>query len=341
MPFTAKAKQTVRRALLRCRWSLFLTRLPFRSSSSPVLKAFQISEPGSRPDTVWLRNVPGEWFGIKHKPNKQSYAGRAAPLRRAMIKFGPISRIHVQTLRRHGSPFMYPKAVSRKRGAQKKAAARTAKAADGDSDSSTDADTPSTQDEYVVFDAWIQYATYEGFKNAMFGMANCALLLVQRPKFGEDVDGSSEDDDWEHPDGPPSSDPDDESGSETESKTSFERRAEFRRTHMLIPGVGPVKLPLGTAFEVTFDDLRFFSKENRNRRERMERLKAIKKKEKKEQVRTAVRQLWMRERDAKMKVWEALKDLQEQYSFLYGRTIPGWNAPLPKKSACSWGGQTC
>ena len=29
-------------------------------------------------------------------------------------------------------------------------------------------------------------------------------------------------------------------------------------------------------------------------------------------------------------LWEKLKDAAEVYNFLYSRTIPGWNAPLPR-----------
>lgn len=53
-----------------------------------------------------------------------------------------------------------------------------------------------------------------------------------------------------------------------DSITSEERRREFRRTHVIVPGFGPVPLPLAVALEVTFDREHFFSKANRDTRER-------------------------------------------------------------------------
>ena len=55
-----------------------------------VENCFRVAEPGSRPDTVVLRNVPAEWFGIAMRATKQQYAAREAPLRRALVKFGAI-----------------------------------------------------------------------------------------------------------------------------------------------------------------------------------------------------------------------------------------------------------
>jgi hypothetical protein len=67
-----------------------------------------------------------------------------------------------------------------------------------------------------------------------------------------------------------------DNGSEDESVDSDSvdtatRRREFRRTHVTIPGVGPVKLPIGVALEVAFDREQFFSKANRAARDRQAR----------------------------------------------------------------------
>ena len=75
----------------RC-WSPF----PHDCRSLPCMhraveQAFRVSEAGSRPDTVLLRNVPAEWFGIPYRPIKDDYASKGAPFRRAMSKFGPIA----------------------------------------------------------------------------------------------------------------------------------------------------------------------------------------------------------------------------------------------------------
>ncbi len=59
------------------------------------------------------------------------------------------------------------------------------------------------------------------------------------------------------------------------SMDSDARRREFRRTHVIIPGIGPVKMPIGVAFEVTFDTEQYFSKANRATRERLARYVCI------------------------------------------------------------------
>ena len=112
----------------------------------------------------------------------------------------------------------------------------------------------------------------QGFKTAMLSLSNCSLLLVNRPRFGEEADLSSDDEEgfdesavYKH-----------DNGSEAESVDSDSvdsdtRRREFRRTHVIIPGVGPVKMPIGVAFEVSFDTEQYFSKANRALRERLAR----------------------------------------------------------------------
>ena len=64
--------------------------MPPPTSTPTVEQYFRIAEPGSRPDTVVLRNVPADWFGITMKSTKAQYSGKDAPLRRAMVKFGPV-----------------------------------------------------------------------------------------------------------------------------------------------------------------------------------------------------------------------------------------------------------
>ena len=71
------------RHCLKCVASLYVVFLA-------VENCFRVAEPGSRPDTVVLRNVPAEWFGIAMRATKQQYAAREAPLRRALVKFGAI-----------------------------------------------------------------------------------------------------------------------------------------------------------------------------------------------------------------------------------------------------------
>jgi hypothetical protein len=56
----------------------------------PVEQYFRVAEPGSRPDTVILRNVPADWFGITMQSSKAQYSSKDAPLRKAMVKFGPV-----------------------------------------------------------------------------------------------------------------------------------------------------------------------------------------------------------------------------------------------------------
>lgn len=112
----------------------------------------------------------------------------------------------------------------------------------------------------------------QGFKGAMEGLSNAALVLTRRPKFGEEADESSSDEDEEVKYGlkPADQGPDAESVS-GDSVSSAERRKAFRLSHVIIKGHGPVKLPLGVALEVTFDKDHFFSKANRDARERAAR----------------------------------------------------------------------
>ena len=253
-------------------------------------------------------------------------------------------RIHLETRRREGTPFMFHKYVSRVEANKPKAAKRVRKKSSasgtsagaggaGADEDSSDQDDGLGEDGFVLFDAWVQYATYEvsavrcglpvrmvcpparllchavhvpavfvvadprtgaslpcycscvatphhgarllhvqGFKSAMNALSNATLCLVQRPKFGEEADMSSSDEDEELKYGlrKPDEGPDAESVS-TDTVSSFERRRAFRRSHVIVKGTGPVKLPLGVALEATFDGEQFFSKANRNTRDRLAR----------------------------------------------------------------------
>jgi hypothetical protein len=106
----------------------------------------------------------------------------------------------------------------------------------------------------------------------MDALANCTLSLTARPKFGAEADLSSSDEEEEEAiNKAASGHEDDDESVMSDGMESRERRRLFRKTHIMIPGVGAVKLPIGVALDVTFDESRYFSKENRATRERLAR----------------------------------------------------------------------
>lgn len=131
---------------------------------APVEQAFRVSEPGSRPDTVFLTGLPADWFGIPFKPRKDDYAGKQAPFRKAMARFGPLARIHIETRKRKGTPFMYHKPVSsvRKPGSANSKPRKGHVRTDVDTDEAgKHQEEDFGEDACILFDAWVQFATYE------------------------------------------------------------------------------------------------------------------------------------------------------------------------------------